>query len=336
MRCVTTCPHAAIYGESGRRLVFYLSMEEYAAKILTEHDEIFFIWQVPPTVIFGRNQVMEAEVNMQYCQEQGVNLFRRKSGGGCVYSDSGNIMFSYITNDTDVEKTFEKYLEMLEGMLRDVGVEAYRSGRNDIMIDGRKVSGNAFYKMPGRSVVHGTLLFNSDFDALQRAITPSAAKIGSKGVASVRSHVANIKSFLQDGEFSDINKFKKHIIEYFSQGEEPLYLDEKDIAGIEEIEKTYLEPAFLKGHKHEFDVSYSKKIEGVGEFVLKLSLDGKIIKDVNLSGDYFSIKPLDKDLSACLVGLEKDITSIEKALKDIDLSEYILGFSNQMFLNILL
>lgn len=136
--------------EKERRLVFYLAMEEYVAAhlhtILADRadKEAFFMWQVSPTVIFGRNQVMEAEVNIPYCREHGVNLFRRKSGGGCVYSDKGNIMLSYITDTTDVAAAFEKYLDALSGYLSATGVNAYKSGRNDVMIDGKKVSAMPF------------------------------------------------------------------------------------------------------------------------------------------------------------------------------------------------
>ena len=137
--------------ETERRLVFYLAMEEYVAahldEILGDRDsrEAFFHWQVSPTVIFGRNQVMEAEVNIAYCKEQGIKLFRRKSGGGCVYSDRGNIMLSFISGNTDVESTFGHFLGQVVTQLRSIGLNAERSGRNDILLDGRKISGNAFF-----------------------------------------------------------------------------------------------------------------------------------------------------------------------------------------------
>ena len=140
-----------------RRLPFYLATEEYVA-CKFDSPEYFFMWQVNPTVIFGRNQLIEAEVNLEYCRSHGIETYRRKSGGGCVFADMSNIMFSYITTDTTVRLTFDKYMRIVAHTLRRLGVNAEASGRNDIMIDGRKVSGNAFYHKPGRSIVHGTML----------------------------------------------------------------------------------------------------------------------------------------------------------------------------------
>lgn len=357
MRYIATNSDAAISGEYGRRLVFYLSMEEYSASAMQDINEAFFLWQVPPTVIFGRNQVMEAEVNLPYCKENNVNLFRRKSGGGCVYSDDGNIMFSYVTDSTNVAETFDIYLDKLSKMLQSLGLDAYRSGRNDIMISGKKVSGNAFYKLPNRSIVHGTLLFNSDFEALQNAITPSSAKIGSKGVASVRQHVGNIKEFLEDlnpdevsskqyelaTRCTDIKEFKKYVIEYFSEGDSPIIMTEKDIQGVEEIEKTYLDPNFLHGKKHQYDACFKKKLEGVGEFIVDLSLNGKEIQSIHVSGDYFPVvdlddsinNTLDNELITRLKGVENAKENVEKALDGLDFGKYILNLTTEKFLSII-
>ena len=170
--------HIVLPDDGQRLLVFYLAMEEYVPRILGQlpgpkgSHEAFFTWQVPPTVIFGRNQVMEAEINLEYCREHKVNLFRRKSGGGCVYADLGNIMISYITDSTDVAFNFDRYLQRLTLILRKAGLNAERSGRNDILVNGRKVSGNAFFHKPEASIVHGTMLYDSDFEALTSAITP--------------------------------------------------------------------------------------------------------------------------------------------------------------------
>ena len=146
---------------SQHRLPFYLAMEEFVARELDE-DDCLFLWQVEPTVIFGRNQLIESEVNLDYCREHGIQTYRRKSGGGCVYADMGNIMLSYITRDERVNFTFNRYINLLALVLCRLGIDAKVTGRNDILIDGRKVSGNAFYHIPGRSIVHGTMLFDVD------------------------------------------------------------------------------------------------------------------------------------------------------------------------------
>ena len=229
--------------DAPRRLVYYLSMEEYAA----EHfDDSFFIWQVDPTVIFGRNQDMNAEVNVPYCREHGIQMYRRKSGGGCVFADRGNIMISYIRSCTDVSQLFSEYLERLAAFLHCLGLNAEVSGRNDVLVDGKKVSGNAFSLKPnGVGIVHGTLLYDLDFATMSSAITPSRAKLQSKGVHSVEQRVLNLKTLLDERNMG-IDELKSAIISYFCT--DSLLLTEAQETEISEIEKGYLEPAFINGH----------------------------------------------------------------------------------------
>lgn len=189
-----------------RKLTFHLAMEEYVARKLPQ-NEYFFMWQVQPTVIFGRNQLIENEVNIDYCRNHHINTFRRKSGGGCVYADMSNIMFSYITPDENVSLTFTRYVEMVAETLRRLGVDAKASGRNDIMIDNRKVSGNAFYHIPGRSIVHGTMLYDTNMQNMVGAITPTDEKLVSKGIQSVRQHITLLKDHIS----LDIEEFKEFV-----------------------------------------------------------------------------------------------------------------------------
>lgn len=186
--------HIVLDDGKERSLVFYLAMEEYLARY-TE-DEAFFVWQVPPTVIIGRNQVMAAEVNLPYCRAHGIRVFRRKSGGGCVYSDQGNLMVSCVVSGKDVPFLFENYIRRLALCLRRAGLEAEVSGRNDILVSGKKVSGNAFFSIHGRNVMHGTLLFDCNPEQLENVLTPSGTKLRSKGVSSVRQRVGSLRQFL--------------------------------------------------------------------------------------------------------------------------------------------
>lgn len=176
-----------------RSLAFYLAMEEYVAKEM--EGESFFVWRVEPTVIIGRNQVLENEVNMAYCDEHGVQLVRRKSGGGCVYSDKGNIMISHISERGDVAAVFDRYMSALAALLCDLGLPAVKSARNDILVDGRKVSGNAFQQLPEKSIVHGTMLYSTNLEALTEAIRPPVEKLQRHGVESVRQRVANLEQY---------------------------------------------------------------------------------------------------------------------------------------------
>ena len=225
------------------RLSFYLAMEEYVARQLNDSDDLFFLWQVQPSVIFGRNQIIENEVNLDYCRAHNIQFFRRKSGGGCVYADMSNVMMSYITRSDEVVTTFSHYMQMVCEMLRDLGLAATSTQNNDVLIDGRKVSGNAFYHIPGHSIVHGTMLFDTDMSHMLHAITPPQTKLTKHGVQSVRQRITLLK------EHTDITieAFKRYAVGKLCDKE--LKLTAKDINAIEAIEKEYLNPAFIYGNK---------------------------------------------------------------------------------------
>lgn len=231
--------HILLPDDKERRLVFYLAMEEFVADNLGEG---FFIWQVPPTVIFGRNQDMEAEVNVPFCEEHGIHMYRRKSGGGCVYSDWGNIMISYVVGRTGVEDVFAEYLNRLAEVLGSLGLAAATTSHNDVMVGDRKVSGNAFFARPSSSIVHGTLLYNSDFAMLEKAITPSKEKLESHGVKSVRQRVANLRDL---GLKLSAEELKDLLVKSFCDSER--VLTEEEIRCVENVEKSYLDPAFIRG-----------------------------------------------------------------------------------------
>lgn len=218
-----------------RSLVFYLAMEDFVAKSI--EGDSFFVWRVAPTVIIGRNQDLEAEVNMEFCRKHDVRVVRRKSGGGCVYSDMGNVMVSYISRRGDVSEIFERYLDAMADCLGSVGVEAIKSGRNDILVQGRKVSGNAFHQLPDRSIVHGTLLYDTDFDALEESIRPPVEKLERHGVASVRQRVENLRTFLDSAAIPSVEALEDAVVAYFC--DEEVILSEEDIARIEEMAAGY-------------------------------------------------------------------------------------------------
>lgn len=185
---------------TGQTLQWYLDKEIELAQQMGQNpageDDLFFTWVVPPTVIYGRHQSREAEVNETYCAEHGIAVVQRKSGGGCVYADRGNLMLSLISPDTHSEAVFERFLQAVAEVLRGLGLEAVTTAHNDILVDGRKVSGNACYALPSATIVHGTLLYDVNLDALEHAITPSEQKLSKHAVQSVRQRVTNIRPLL--------------------------------------------------------------------------------------------------------------------------------------------
>ncbi len=320
--------YVALPEEKVRRLSFYLAMEEYVARTIDE-DDLFFMWQVEPSVIFGRNQLIENEVNLDFCKKNGIKTYRRKSGGGCVYADMNNVMFSYVTKDEAVGFTFNRYINMVVLVLQKLGVDARASGRNDVMIGDRKVSGNAFYHIPGRSIVHGTMLYDTDMVNMVGAITPTDEKLLSKGVASVRQRIALLKDFIS----LDIEEFKSFVRNNLCQGE--LMLNEEDVRGIEEIEKEYLTEEFVYGNNPKYTLVRKKRIETVGDIELRIEVKNRVIKGMAMLGDYFIVGDIDGDIINRLKGVELVRDALREALPE-RLDNTILNLKKDDFIDIIL
>ena len=180
----------------GQSLAWYLDEEIRQAQDVQEDK--FFCWRVKPTVIYGRHQDVNAEVNLDYCRAHDIKVVQRKSGGGCVYADEGNLMISLISPDTHSEAVFERYLRLVADVLRSLGLDAVTTEHNDILVGNRKVSGTACYALPNATIVHGTLLYDVNLEALEQAITPGVAKLQKHAVQSVRQRVMNIRPLLPD------------------------------------------------------------------------------------------------------------------------------------------
>jgi lipoic acid synthetase/lipoate-protein ligase A len=231
-----------------KRLVWYLAAEEYVAKHIDrllpsdDQDGVLFVWIVDPTVIIGRHQVLQNEVNTAFCQEHNIAVYRRKSGGGCIYADAGNLMVSYIARSTHSEQVFQDYLDRMSDFLRHMGYDAVKSTHNDIMIGQHKVSGNACFALPTATIVHGTLLYNVDYSVLQQAITPSEEKLAKHGVESVRQRVINIRD-IEATTIDSTSALAEAVQQYWS--EEQIEFSQEDLLAIDAIEQEYLDPEFI-------------------------------------------------------------------------------------------
>jgi lipoic acid synthetase/lipoate-protein ligase A len=268
------------------------------------------MWQVEPSVIFGRNQLIENEVNLDFCRKHHIQIYRRKSGGGCVYADMNNVMFSYITSEEQVGFTFNRYINMVVLMLQKLGVDASPSGRNDVMIGKRKVSGNAFYKIPGHSIVHGTMLYDTDMLNMAGSITPPDTKLMSKGVKSIHQRVDFLKNYIN----LSLPEFKDFVHQHLC--EEDYMLCEEDIRQIEQLEQEYLSDEFIYGKNPRYTLIKKHRIENVGEFEARIEVKNGIIRSVNLMGDYFLVGDLDKGLLDKLKGVPLEAAAISRILPD--------------------
>ena len=303
-------------------------MEEYVARHLSA-DDYFFMWQVEPTVIFGRNQLIDTEVDVEYCRANSIQTYRRKSGGGCVYADRDNLMLSYVTPASNVNLTFNRYMLMVEHLLQKLGIDAKTTGRNDILVEGKKVSGNAFYHLPGRSIVHGTMLYDTDLEKMVRSTTPSDAKLKSKGVESVRQHVTTLNKYLD----ITIDEFKNFVRANLCDGE--VVLDDCAVEAIKEIEQGYLTDEFIYGRNPAYTSVVKKRIEGVGEFEARMELRDGVLRKINLAGDFFLVGDLDGSLLAPLSGVSFTPEAVAERLADIEVGNIIMNLSKQQFINFL-
>ncbi len=223
---LTDCQRHATH----RRLSFFLAMEEHAARRLPPAD-YFFLWQIEPTVIIGRNQVLDNEVNMGYCREHGIDVFRRKSGGGCVYADMGNVMLSFVTPEERVGFAYNRFLSMVLMVFRKLGIEAVGTRHNDILVDGRKVCGTACYHLDKRCVIHSTLLYDTNMEHMRQAITPSSEKLQKRGIESVRQRI----TLLKDHTTLTLEELKSMILQTLCDDE--LLLSNDDMTAISQLEQ---------------------------------------------------------------------------------------------------
>lgn len=270
--------------------------------------DYLFCWQIEPSVVFGRNQVMANEVDTAYCRNNGIGMFRRKSGGGCIYADMGNVMFSFITDSDNVGLTFNRYINMMVLMLCKIGVNAAATGRNDIVVDGRKVSGNAFYHLQGRSIVHGTMLYDTDMDNMLHAITPPETKLESKGVESVRQRIALLKDYINIG----VDGLKDGIMRGLCNSEH--VLTAVDVAEIEELERNvYLSPAFIQGKDPMHTIVRRRRIDGVGCVEAHIEVKGGTVKNISLTGDFFATGNVEA-ITGRLKGVSLDRKALDAAL----------------------
>ena len=270
------------------------------------------------------------EVNTDYCKEHKIDIFRRKSGGGCIYADKGCIQFSYISRAVNANEAFAAYMQRMADLLKGLKIDAQLSGRNDILINGTKVSGCAFYQLSNRSVLHNSLLFDTQLDHLSNALTPAKEKLQSKGVASVRQRVTNVATYIQ----LDILAFMDYVRQEMC-GTEVLELTEEDMKGVAEIEKELSSDDFVYGKNPKYSLVRKHRFEGVGTLEAHIELKNNIIGSINMVGDYFLLGDIDHDFLSLLKGCEFTREAVEESLEDIDLSTIIRGLKLRQFLRLL-
>lgn len=320
---------------------FNLAAEEYLLKNFKEG--IFRLWRNKPSIIVGCNQNSQAEINRDYVHTHNIPVVRRLSGGGAVFHDLGNVNYTFIDKQVIGETTadmFSKYTKPIILALNKLGVNSYLEGRNDLLIDGKKFSGNAICVHKGRVLQHGTLLFSASIEDLSAALNTRPEKFQGKSVKSNISRVTNISSHLP----SDSNITPESFIDFLYQTitsnktsteEYKVYTySPEDIKAIEKLrDKKYNTDKWNFGHSPKYSFTNKAKFE-CGFFEIFMNIDSGIIKECRIMGDFFSIKPV-SDIEQALIGVAHTIESLQQTLSQFNIKEYFGNISTEELISIL-
>ena len=313
-----------------------LAIEEYVLRNLDENESYLLFYINEPSIIIGKNQNTIEEINTEYVEKNNIKVVRRLSGGGAVYHDLGNLNFSFITKDDgDSFHNFLKFTEPVVKALQKMGVNAELSGRNDLLAEGRKISGNAQFSTKGKMFSHGTLLFNSEMDHIVSALKVRKDKIESKGIKSVRSRVANIIEFLK--EPMTIEEFRSELLKNIFEGvkEIPEYvLTEEDWKNIYKLsEERYQNWEWNYGKSPRFNLQNSKRLP-VGLIEFRLDVKKGIIEECKIFGDFFGVGDV-TEIEKLLLGVQYERIAITDRLKDIDVKHYFGNVTLDDIINII-
>lgn len=306
-----------------------LAIETYLVQEMPLDEPILLFYINEPSIIIGRNQNTIEEINTEYVEKKGIHVVRRLSGGGAVYHDAGNLNFSFIMpDDGESFRNFGKVTQPIIDALHDMGVEgAELKGRNDLVIDDKKFSGNAMYSTNGRMFAHGTLMFDSDVNEVVNALKVRKDKIESKGIKSIRSRVTNIKPYLTDTHQNMSTKdFRQEILLKIFETDKledvNVYkLTEKDWERINAIsDKLYRNWDWNYGRSPEFDLVRRQRF-AIGSIEAKMNVSEGEIKEIKLFGDFFGLGEI-SDVEKVLTGVKYDKESIKAAVEEIDVKKY--------------
>ncbi|MCL2095649.1 MAG: lipoate--protein ligase [Oscillospiraceae bacterium] len=336
-----------IYIESKLKdAAFNIAAEEYIT--VSFNRPVFMLWQTEKCVIIGRNQIAAAEIDLREAELSGVNIVRRTSGGGAVFSDAGNIMYTLSTGfkESDDPKKIERELfaEPMARALNKMGVPAVVSGRNDIVLNGRKISGLAQYAKKDRLCTHGSLLYDTDLTLLSKLLKPDPEKINSKALKSVRSRVVNIREYLEENQKNQdflsvtdfIERLKINLFSEFEIDSEIINYEfsESDIKRINIIkDEKYANQSWTNGTTPRFSVRESKRFPA-GKLDIFLDSELGVIKSCGIFGDFLGVLPVG-ELEKKLAGQPYDYNFISGLLSGINLRLYLGDIKREEFLECL-
>lgn len=312
-----------------------MAFEDYLMNTPEFDDDYVFFYIHQPSIIIGKHQNTHAEINAAYVKEHDIIVARRISGGGAVYHDRGNLNFSFVFRRREGQMIdFEKYTLPVIESLKELGIQSELSGRNDILIDGKKFSGNAQLMNKTKVLHHGTLMFDVDIEALVNALNVSQLKIESKAIESVRSRVANLKDYLT--EEMDIESFREHLIRSFYRNVdfEEYVLTPHDLAEVQKrVEETYSAWEHNYGASPDFAITKRKKYDaGIVEAHIDVT-DGRI-EAIRIYGDFFFSGSI-SELENALIGAKFSEEGIAERLAEISFDNVIVNLKRADFIDLL-
>ncbi|NOU65088.1 lipoate--protein ligase [Paenibacillus sp. LMG 31461] len=316
-----------------------LAIEEFALRKLPAGESYLLFYINEPSIIIGKNQNTLEEINPEYVKANNLHVVRRLSGGGAVYHDLGNLNFSFITQDDGNSfHNFQKFTAPVVEALHSLGVQAELTGRNDIQVGERKISGNAQFSTKGRMFSHGTLLFDSEIENVVSALRVDPDKIQSKGIKSIRSRVANIVEFLREpitmAEFR--SKLLSSIFGVDAEHVPSYKLTEEDWAQIHEIsEERYQNWDWNYGKSPKSTVQHAKRIEAVGRLDIRLDIEEGHLQHVKIFGDFFGAHDV-AELEQMLVGTRYEESAVRERLADVELRRYFGALDKETFVALLM
>ncbi|GAB6926878.1 lipoate--protein ligase LplJ [Paenibacillus sp. JCM 10914] len=301
-----------------------LAIEEYALKHLSPDESYLLFYINQPSIIIGKHQNTIEEINQEYVRDNNIQIVRRLSGGGAVYHDLGNLNFSFITKDDGQSfHNFLKFTQPVIDFLQKMGVPAELSGRNDLQVGEKKISGNAQFSTRGRMFSHGTLMFDLNLEDVQASLNANPEKFKSKSTKSVRSRVANIKELL--GTDMTIEQFRAELLRSIfgmEADQVPQYvLEEKDWEVIRQISKErYQNWDWNYGLSPASNVKHAKKFP-VGIIDIRMDIQEGLISEIKIYGDFFGVGDV-ADIENLLRGKRYEEHAVRTALSEINVKHY--------------
>lgn len=303
---------------------YNMAFDEFCLESLPIDEPVFFLWQNRPSVIVGFNQEVNTEVNLEYLKANNIDLVRRVTGGGAVYHDFGNLNYTIVGRSEDLERDYPEYASLMMKALQKLGIPATLSGRNDILVGEKKVSGFAKRVSKNRLMVHGTLMYDVDLEVLTHVLNPSATKLQSKGIASVRSRVANLCEYLP--EISNIQEFSNRLEEILSNhyADAEYKLSEEDLAKIQQAtDDKFATWEWNYGHSPKATLTHSARL-ACGTLEVHLTLKENRIASCLFGGDFLGNLPA-SEVENALQGVVYEASAIRECLSMMPIGQYFDG-----------